>query len=85
MTDSEYKTFLNANSVVSSSDNNAEIVRHVGTRIASAIKKYYDAKGQNSDLEGYQWEFNLLNNKELYVCLKEKRSYITVYCKSQKH
>jgi predicted Zn-dependent protease len=65
MADSEYKTFLNANNVVSSSDNNAEMVRRVGTRIASAIKKYYDAKGQTSVLEGYKWEFNLVNNKEV--------------------
>lgn len=65
MADSEYKTFLNANNVVSSSDNNAQMVRRVGSRIAAAIKSFYDGKGQTSVLEGYQWEFNLVNNNEI--------------------
>ena len=65
MANTEYDTFLKANPVVSSSDNNAQMVKRVGSRIASAIKKYYDGKGQTSVLEGYQWEFNLVNNKEI--------------------
>ncbi|MES2795903.1 MAG: M48 family metallopeptidase [Bacteroidota bacterium] len=65
MANTEYNTFLSQNNVVSQSDNNAEMVRRVGSRIASAIKKYYDGKGQTSVLAGYQWEFNLVNNKEI--------------------
>jgi len=65
MATQEYQTFLNANKVVSASSNrDAEMVRRVGSRIATAITSYYNSKGQNSILEGYQWEFNLVDNKE---------------------
>lgn len=66
MAKQEYQTFLNANKVVStSSSRDAEMVRRVGSRIAAAIKTYYDGKGQTTVLEGYQWEFNLVDNKEI--------------------
>jgi len=62
----EYQTFLSANKVVFASGNrDAEMVRRVGSRIAAAIKTYYDGKGQTSVLEGYQWEFNLVDDKEV--------------------
>ncbi len=62
----EYQTFLSSNKVVSTgASKDAEMVRRVGNRIASAIKKYYDGKGQTSVLEGYQWEFNLVDNKDV--------------------
>ena len=65
MAKGEYQTFLAANNVVNASSNkDAEMVRRVGSRIATAIKTYYDGKGQTSVLEGYQWEFNLVDNKE---------------------
>jgi predicted Zn-dependent protease len=66
MAKQEYQTFLSANKVVSTSSNrDAEMVQRVGSRIAAAIKTYYDGKGQTSVLEGYQWEFNLVDNKEV--------------------
>ena len=66
MASQEYNSFLNKNKVVSSSTNrDAEMVRRVGNRIAAAIKTYYDGKGQPSVLEGYKWEFNLVDNKEV--------------------
>jgi predicted Zn-dependent protease len=65
MAKQEYQTFLGANKVVSASGNrDAEMVRRAGKRIAAAIKTYYDSKGQTSVLEGYEWEFNLVDNKE---------------------
>ena len=66
MAKQEYQTFLSANKVVSTSTNrDAEMVQRVGSRIAAAIKTYYDGKGQSSVLAGYQWEFNLVDNKEV--------------------
>ena len=66
MAKQEYQTFLNANKVVSASGSrDAEMVRRVGSRIAASIKTYYDGKGQTTVLEGYQWEFNLVDNKEI--------------------
>ena len=65
MAQQEYKTFLNDNKVVSAGSNrDAEMVRRAGSRIALAIKNYYDSKGMSSVLEGYQWEFNLIDSKE---------------------
>ena len=62
----QYQTFLSSNKVVSAgASKDAEMVRRVGNRIASAIKTYYDGKGQTSVLEGYQWEFNLVNSKDV--------------------
>jgi predicted Zn-dependent protease len=64
MAKQEYQSFLSENKVVNASTNrDAEMVRRVGNRIASAIKIYYDGKGMPSILEGYQWEFNLIDDK----------------------
>ncbi|MBK8702108.1 MAG: M48 family metallopeptidase [Saprospiraceae bacterium] len=61
----EYQTFLNNNNVINSSNNrDAEMVRRVGSRISAAITSFYDKKGYSAVLEGYQWEFNLVDNKE---------------------
>ena len=63
---SQYQSFLSQNRVVSSSNSrDAEMVRRVGGRIANAITKFYAQKGQSQDLAGYQWEFNLVDNKEV--------------------
>lgn len=65
MASQEYKTFLSQNKVVNASVNkDAEMVRRVGTRIASAIQKFYNDKGLTTVLDGYNWEFNLIDNKE---------------------
>jgi predicted Zn-dependent protease len=65
MAKSEYQTFLSQNKVVSSSSSrDAEMVRRVGSRIASAITQYYAQQGLSKELEGYQWEYNLVDNKE---------------------
>jgi predicted Zn-dependent protease len=66
MAKQQYQSFLTENKVVNVSGNrDAEMVRRVGTRIANAIKSYYDGQGQTSVLEGYEWEFNLIENKEV--------------------
>jgi len=63
---SQYQTFLSQNKIVSTSvSKDAEMVRRVGSRIAAAITQYYTQKGQSKDLEGYKWEFNLIDNKEI--------------------
>ena len=62
----EYKTFLSQSKVVpNNASNNAEMVRRVGSRISNSITKYYSAKGKSKILEGYKWEFNLVDNKEV--------------------
>ncbi|MEO9004837.1 MAG: M48 family metallopeptidase [Ginsengibacter sp.] len=62
----QYKSFLSENKVVSNTANkDAEMVKRVGTRIANAITKYYQEKGLSKELDGYNWEFNLVDNKEV--------------------
>jgi predicted Zn-dependent protease len=61
-----YRDFLGKNKVVpAASSRDAEMVKRVGLRIADAIKKYYAAKGLSKELEGYNWEFNLVSNNEV--------------------
>jgi predicted Zn-dependent protease len=61
----EYRQFLSTNPVVSASgDRDAEMVRRIGNRIASAVTSYYQSQNISSTLDGYSWEFNLVNNKE---------------------
>jgi len=63
---SEYQSFLSTNKVVSSSNNkDAEMVKRVGSRIASAITAYYTKKGNAELTNGYRWEFNLVDNKDV--------------------
>jgi predicted Zn-dependent protease len=62
----EYQSFLSQNKVVASSANkDAEMVKRVGQRIARAITTYYSQKGLSAELNGYKWEFNLVDNKEV--------------------
>ncbi len=66
MAKQEYSSFLSQNTVVSSSQSkDAEMVRRVGSRIASAITSYYKSKGLGSALEGFNWEYNLVNSKDV--------------------
>ena len=65
MATQEYQTFLSNNTVINASTNrDAEMVRRVGNRISAAITAYYNKKGFTSILNGYNWEFNLVDNKE---------------------
>lgn len=63
---SEYRSFLSQNKVLSGTVNkDAEMVSRVGTRIAKAITDYYTQKGLANELNGYKWEFNLVESKEV--------------------
>ena len=65
MATQEYQTFLSQNKVLSTSANkDAEMVRRIGQRISSVVEKYYAEKGLSSSLEGYKWEYNLVDSKE---------------------
>jgi len=61
----QYGQFLAQNKVVPSSSGNEQMVKRVGSRIAEAITKYYQQKGLGSQLDGYKWEFNLVESKEV--------------------
>lgn len=62
----QYDSVLSKNTIESNSKSkDAEMVKRVGKRIAAAITKYYADKGLSKELEGYNWEFNLIDSKEV--------------------
>jgi len=62
----QYQTFLSQNKVIPvSGSKDAEMVKRVGTRIANAITNYYTKQGKGEVLNGYKWEFNLVDSKEV--------------------
>lgn len=66
MAKTEYQSFLSQNKVVATTvSKDAEMVNRVGKRIASAITGYYTQQGKGDLLSGYQWEFNLVDAKEV--------------------
>ena len=66
MAKTEYQTFLSQNKIVNTKvSKDAEMVSRVGNRIAKAITEYYTAENKGSLLQGYQWEFNLVDSKDV--------------------
>ena len=61
---SQYKSFLHTNKVVNGTAD-AVMVKRVGERIVTAIKKYYQQKGLSNELDGYTWDINLVNDKQM--------------------
>jgi predicted Zn-dependent protease len=60
----EYDSYMKA--AKKSSDKNAtDLVVKVGTKIAQAVEIYYKVTGMESLLEGYAWEFNLVEDPQV--------------------
>src|SRR5215212_3938315 len=63
MATQQYAEFLSTNKVVSSSVNrDAEMVSRIGQRIKNAVQSYYSSKGLANELNGYKWEYRLVEN-----------------------
>ncbi|MGZ4058053.1 MAG: M48 family metallopeptidase [Bacteroidia bacterium] len=60
-----YSDFLSKNPPVSDADANARLVKKVGARIQAAVEAFMKDKGLSSRLDGYKWEFNLVNQNEV--------------------
>lgn len=61
---SQYDQFLKENKVISGTAD-AKRVESVGIKIKTAAEKLLKAKGTEKVLEGYAWEYKLVDNKEL--------------------
>ena len=61
MSFAEYKQFLAQNKTVSSGKD-VDLVRRVGGDIRAAAEVYYKAKGLQSDLKNFAWEFNVVDD-----------------------
>ena len=57
----EYDKFLTQNKPLPASDKRTILVKQVGTKIQQAVEKYYADKGLSSQLDGFKWEFNVVD------------------------
>jgi len=60
----EYQTTLSKSKIISNTTD-AKKVKTVGMNIKNAAERYYKSIGREADLQGYNWEFNLLEDKQL--------------------
>ena len=65
MSTTEYTTFLKSNKVVPADDKQAQLVRKVGQNIQHAVERYFKDHNLSENLNGYKWEFNLVETKEV--------------------
>jgi predicted Zn-dependent protease len=61
---SEYSNFLAKNPTLPSSNPNEQMVERIGARISSAVESYFRQRNMANRLEGYKWEFHLVENKQ---------------------
>lgn len=61
MSFTQYEDFLKETKV-SADKKNTELVKSVGARISKAVEQYMASQGLSSHLEGYAWEFNLVDD-----------------------
>jgi predicted Zn-dependent protease len=60
----QYAAFL-SRARLSNNVAQTELVRRVGRRIQAAVERYFAEQGLSAQLEGYQWEFNLVESPEV--------------------
>lgn len=66
MATQQYQQFLSQNRVLSAGGNkDAEMVRRIGQRLTTAVTNYYRQKGLSKELEGFKWEYNLIQSDEV--------------------
>lgn len=60
----EYGTFLKSNRVSTDAQATA-MVKRIGGRVEGAVERYFKEKGIEGSLAGYQWEFTLVEDKQV--------------------
>lgn len=65
MSFTEYKGFIDTSKVVPVRNRDAEMIARVGTRIKTAVENYLIQNNMSNVIDGYQWEFRLVESKEL--------------------
>ncbi len=65
MSVTEYGTFLSQNPPLPASDERVVLVKRCGVRIQNAVEKFYNDKGLKNELQGFNWEFNVVNSQEI--------------------
>jgi predicted Zn-dependent protease len=60
----QYNQFLTENKVIKGTAE-AKKIETIGTKIKVAAEKWLNANGHSGYLDGYQWEYNLVDSKEV--------------------
>ncbi len=60
----QYDDFLKENKL-STDVRKTTLVKEVGQRIQQAVEQYYQEKGISNQLEGYSWDFNLVDDDQV--------------------
>lgn len=62
----QYHSFLSDHKILNPSHSaDAAMVKRVGARISNAVSQYYLQQGKSQILEGYNWEFSTIDDKEV--------------------
>lgn len=64
MSSDQYGEFLNSHKVSQDAEATA-LVKKVGGRIQRAVEQYFREKNMSDQLNGYQWQFNLVESEEV--------------------
>ncbi len=60
----QYDEFIKSN-LLSTDYNQTKRVKRIGNELVAAVEKYYAKNGWSSDLDGYEWEVNLVEDDQL--------------------
>lgn len=60
----QYDDFLKQNKI-SADKNKTALVKKVGKKIQTAVETYFAQKKLSAELQGYEWEFNLVESEEV--------------------
>ena len=60
----EYQSYMKTAKKSTNAQNTA-MVERVGKRLATAVENYLRQNGYESELQGYQWEFNLVKDNQI--------------------
>lgn len=61
---SQYSDFIKKNKIISGTSD-AEMVKRVGAKVQKAVQDYLNSKKLGAKTNGYQWEFNLIEDKNV--------------------
>lgn len=65
MSFTQYKQFLDTSKVITTNSGDGEMVSRVGNRIRQAVEKYMTANGFSKRLEGFKWEYHLVQSSQV--------------------
>jgi predicted Zn-dependent protease len=60
----QYDQFLKENKL-SKNKQQSDMIKKVGARISKAVEEYFAQRNMSSELKGYQWEFNLIEDEQV--------------------